>query len=1155
MLTVEVLGPVAARVGDRGVDLRGRKQRTLLALLALAAGRPVTTERLVDGLWGEHPPADAGHALQAQVSRLRRSLDAGAGGLVRDDHGYRLDVDGTLLDATRFTASMRAGRAALYAGHHDDAARELRDALELWSGPAFGDVADSPGLRARAVALDEQHHGAVTDRIEADLGCGRHHDLVAELEELVAEHPLHERSWSQLLIALDRCGRQADALAAYRRAATALDEHAGVEPGPQLAATHQAVLHQRVAPPPAGHGLPTSRGADRTATTIIPDGPAAPGPDDLPPELARRLRGPFAGRAAERARLDAAWSDPASSCRLVLLAGEPGIGKSRLAAEFAHEVAHAGGGVRFGRCDESLAVPYQPFVEVLRDEVSRIPDAELADRLGDHPGDLTRLLPELAARLPDDRRPLRSDPETERYRLFDAVASWLAAASTERPLLVVVDDLQWSTAPTLLLLRHLVRTPMPHRALIVATYRDDRVEGPLTERVADLQRDREAVERISLDGIDREAVGEVLGAVLTDPAEDRAHLDDELVVRVYSETGGNPFFVVEVAHHLDADQAMATPELAAAPAAMPDSVRDVIRQRLRRLDVATRTLLATAAVAGRGFDARVAQLVPGLDDDELDRALDEAARNRLLERVPTGGIRRAFVHDLVRATLYDDVAPVRRLRLHGQVGETIEQLNLADLRPVHRELAYHFAEAADLGHGPAAVGYLTLAGDAALAQHAPQEAADEYRRALALLAPTADVAQRCDLLTALGVAQLQAGEPGYRTNLLASADLARTHGDAQRLATAALQNSRGWWSSAATLDTERIELLRAALEVSDPADRYTFAQLLASLAVETVLDPARRLDAVAASERALGLAREQDDRALLAAVLADHSSVVYAAFADPHGCIAVSAGLVDLARDVADPGLAVRADLGHAQNAMLIADLEVADRYLDRAEGAAAMLNQPARLWMARTWQAARLGLRGRLDEAEAAAAAAFELGSASGQPDALTWFAGQLFMIRWDQGRLHELVDLVEEQVATQADGIPAWRAAQAVALVEADRHPEAEAILDGFLASDLADLPRDLLWLHGMAYLCTVCAHLGRTDAAAVLHDALAGYGGLLAHNGTVNAGPVDAHLGAMSVLAGEPERAEQELAAAQALCERIDAPVWLARVRATRQQLTPA
>ena len=387
------------------------------------------------------------------------------------------------------------------------------------------------------------------------------------------------------------------------------------------------------------------------------------------PSLVSSVGRIFVGRRDETLRLAQLWKEAAAGERRVgLLAGEPGIGKTRLAASLAASVHEQGAVVLAGRCDEDLGVPYQPFVEALRHYVANSPD----HRLGRHSGELVRLLPELPDVVPGLPPPLRSDPETERYRLFDAVAAWLADVSGDAPVLLVLDDLQWAAKPTLLLLRHVLRSTEPLRVLVVATYRDSEVGRghPLGELLADLRR-IEGIERFPISGL---AQAEVAAFV-----EAAAHqADDALSQAVWAETAGNPYFVAEVLRHLVETGAVAqedgrwvtTTEIDAL--GIPEGVREVVGRRLSRLSGATNAVLGLASVVGLEFDPGVVRAAGGLDEDVLSVALEEGVAARLLTELP--GPRYRFGHALLRATLYDEFSAARRVSLHRRVAEAIETL-------------------------------------------------------------------------------------------------------------------------------------------------------------------------------------------------------------------------------------------------------------------------------------------------------------------------------------------------------------------------------------------------------------------------------------------------------------------------------------------------
>jgi class 3 adenylate cyclase len=391
-------------------------------------------------------------------------------------------------------------------------------------------------------------------------------------------------------------------------------------------------------------GLPAPVPTCEVEWEPVPD-PALP-----MPALLTRAGRIFVGRDEELERLLRLWKKAvAGERRVALLAGEPGIGKTRLAVELAGAVRDSGGVVLAGRCDEDLGVPYQPFVEALRHYVTGAEER----RLGRYAGELVRLLPDLAQLVGDLPEPLRSDPETERYRLFDALAAWLSDVSTEAPVLLVLDDLHWAAKPTLLLLRHVLRFPEPLRLLVVATYRDSDVGRghPMSDLLAELRRDG-GVDRLALTGLDTPAVAAFIETAAGHSLDDEAA--QELPRVVWRETEGNPFFVAEVLRHLSESRAIEQREgrwvlnAAVGELGIPEGVRDVVGRRLSRLAQSTNRVLATAAVVGLEFEPAVVERAGGVGEDELLAALEEATLARLLVEAP--GPRYRFAHALVRAT-------------------------------------------------------------------------------------------------------------------------------------------------------------------------------------------------------------------------------------------------------------------------------------------------------------------------------------------------------------------------------------------------------------------------------------------------------------------------------------------------------------------------
>src|SRR5215469_5654567 len=246
LIEYRLLGPTEVGLNGRAVDIGGRKQRALLAILLLSANEPVSRDVLVDRLWGERPPPGAQHTLEVYVSRLRKTLEpiAGSEVVLARPGGYVLRTAAESIDIRRFERLSAQGRRALDDGATDRAAADLREALALWRGAPLSDVSKELFAQGEITRLEEMRKSVIEDRIEAELALGRHQDLVAELHALVDAHPLRERLYQQLMIALYRCGRQAEALAVYRSARPTLVQELGIEPGPGLKRMERAILGQ-----------------------------------------------------------------------------------------------------------------------------------------------------------------------------------------------------------------------------------------------------------------------------------------------------------------------------------------------------------------------------------------------------------------------------------------------------------------------------------------------------------------------------------------------------------------------------------------------------------------------------------------------------------------------------------------------------------------------------------------------------------------------------------------------------------------------------------------------------------------------------------------------------------------------------------------------
>jgi DNA-binding SARP family transcriptional activator/tetratricopeptide (TPR) repeat protein len=1063
-----LLGPLEVRDGDAVVPLGGGQQRALLALFLLHANETISRDRLIHELWGERPPATAAKALQGHISALRRLLEPdrerGGGGrvILTRGTGYELRLESEQLDLARHERLRGEGRRALAEGRPEEAAARVREALALWRGPPLADVAYERFAQGEVARLEELHVATLEDRFEADLAAGRHADVVGELELLVGRHPLRERLRGQLMLALYRAGRQADALAVFQETRRALVEELGIEPSRELQQLERAILRQDTA-------------LDRRPAAGRPVGLRA-----APPAP------PLVGRKRELSKLLDAFEDAlAGRGRLVLVAGEPGIGKSRLADELAVRASARGAVTLFGRAWEAGGAPaYWPWVQALRTHIRAQQSNALREQLGAGGSDLAQLLPELRELFPDLPQPPSLESEGARFRLFDAVAAFLTNASRVQPLVLVLDDLHAADEPSLLLLQFLLQQLEGSRLLVLAAYRDvdPTPHDPLSTALARLAREP-MTSRIALDGLAEGDVGEFISVTAGIQPEATT------VAEIHGETDGNPLFVGEIVRLLAAEGAL---EVSQRSLRIPPGIREVIGSRVRRLSEECQNVLILASVLGREFSVDVLGEMSELPRDQLLDVLDEAMTERVVTDVPDASGRLRFGHALIRDTLYEELTRARRLRLHPRAADAIETVHAADLEPHLAELAHHLAIAVPVGDSGKAIDYARRAGDRAATLLAHEEAARLYTLAIETIeshAPTRNT-DRCELLLQLGDVLARAGDiASAKETFLKAAEVARTAGMPEQLARAALgYGGRFVWGRAFG-DTQLIPLLEEALDGLPEADSELRVRLLSRLSGgpwRDTLPPQRRVEM---SETAVEMARRLGDAATLAYALNGRYSAHWGpeVLADR---LAIADELIVVAATAGD---SERAYEGH--DARFIALLEAGDVRaasveLEAKARLAQELRQPAQFWDLAATRAQLALFEGRFEEAESQMREAVELGRSAlaRGANAQLAFDLQLYALRREQGRLEEVVDRVERAVDDYPAN-PVWRFLRADVLAELDRGDEARAAFEALAADDFrVDFEEE--WLFSLSVLPDVCGYLEDMERAQVLYGLLRPY-----------------------------------------------------------------
>jgi predicted ATPase/class 3 adenylate cyclase len=868
-------------------------------------------------------------------------------------------------------------------------------------------------------------------------------------------------------------------------------------------------------------------------------------------------RTPFVGREAERLQLRNLLDQAArGQGALVMIGGEPGVGKTRLAEELMDEARQRNMTALIGHCYEMEgAPPYIPFVEILEAAVGLFPLEALRSTMGESAPDVARLLPELRRLFPDIPNPVELPPEQERRVLFNGLREFIARAGRAQPLLLVLDDLHWADDATMLLVQHVAQGLQGMPVLILGTYRDVELDvaRPLARVLDELVRQRLAHD-MSVKRLPEDGVAAMLRSLSgrEPPAT--------LVQAIYGETEGNAFFVEEVFKYLaeegrlfDPSGKGFRPDFSIGELEVPRGVRLVISRRLERVSEECRRVLTTAAVIGRGFSFQLLEALGDVEADALLDAVDEAERAHLIASTADDGAqtgarmgeaRFVFAHELIRQTLVSGVSLPRRQRLHLRVAEAMERVYARDLEEHAADLAHHLYQAGAAADPEKTVRYLKLAGERAVATVAFEEGTRLYQMALQAmdLQEKPDEALRCELLIALGDIQMMAGDPvAARESLQRAAAIARDRGLPELLVQAAV----GCAGMFALEDQARADLVEEALATLGEEDSAIRAKALACLAASLRYTgaPERR---VSLTQQAIEMARRLGDKETLALVLLG----ALAALGGPENveeCLAMATELIGLAGEAGDKEKALYGHCNRHTALLELGDTVGAEPDFEAHARLAEETRQHAQMWHTVALRAMRALLAGSLEEAEQLAQQALAMGQETKFSLALLGFGVQMFAIRREQGRLGEM-ESVWRGAAEQNPDIPAVRAGLAFLYTDLGREAEARAEFEGLAADDFAGLPRDENWLTGVAHLAQVCAFLGDAGRAAVLYRSLLPYAGrhIFPAGNFSYIGSVSGHLALLATTMGQWEEAAQHFEEALKMSVQMGARPYLAHTQ---------
>ncbi len=1125
----DLLGPLRIRIatgqehtppiviGER--ELGGPRQRAVLVALALHPGTIVTTERLIDLVWGGEPPSKPPVTIRSYVSNLRRALATGrsaaglepgrAEPLVTRNAGYLLDVDSDAVDAHRFRRLANEARRALDEGDLSAALTRAEEALALWRvdvlslGPP-GNRYD--GFASEVIQLEAVRTLTSLTRHEALLGLGRHTEAIPLLEAAAATDPLHDRTRGLLMLALHRAGRQTDALAVYRAGRRTMVEQFGLEPVAELQELERRILDDD----PSLRFVPAH---------VYDQHAAVPGRADERAVLFTAVE-----QTLTASRFGPSMSNVAVS-NVAVLRGEPGIGKTTLAGEAAACGQRHGAVAVWGRCHEgSAAAPLRPWAALLEDLADH-PSLAGVDIISHDEAVIARFVPAMF----DDSASVLED--VDRLTTFDSVTRVLRRSSRVAPLVCVFEDLHWASPITINLIAFAAAELAKERVVFICTWRDTEHLSPdHIEQLASLSR-AAGPHLVDLSGIDAAAVMKLQQRLFRSP------LSEEDARQLVAQTNGNPLFVTEMLRSRERTGLL-----------QPTStIRDMLRRRCAALPIDSAKTLIVAALSPAGFDEHLLVAATATDRTVVLEQLEHAVAARLIEDDPERPDRFRFTHALIAESLAASLSAASRADLHLKIAEALE----ANGAPP-QQLAHHFLGGVRAGAGVRAADYARLAALEAMSLHDHDAAGQLLEAGLEALPGGSEQALRSDLLVDLAQVRKHQERALEAQSLCTEAfGLARELGDPERMAIAALvycgwarptnavlrEMWMGYWCPAGP----SLDMLQQTVEAL-PTDHWLWIPVRSAIITQSFGDHEDDAYCRTLATETTAAARSGGNPRVLAGVLQN----LHFKF-QRDDSLDVQSQRLDELLDIASRNGFVSTEVDTRRSRYVLAldrhAPDLAEQEMSAARRAAA---ESADLLPQVTAEVARISLellRGNLGQAEVNLHAAFDRYAQLG-PAVLDQFGLQFVTLRREQGNLEEVEALLQWKLEGYPG--PAYGAPLAAILAQLRRFEDAETLLDSFSPSEFLSYGEPVLQFITPSFFAEAVYHLDDAERAATLRPRL-----VPAINRTVSMfdgiaifGSGAYYLGLLDLVIDDLDAAAEHLAAARKHHEQIGARPYLLR-----------